>query len=203
MSRKLLDGKLPVSQGKGGVQKELTREIIDKAVSALRIGSPTGTAFAFQGISYDTLRSWALKGREDPNSLCGELIRRVETAIADWELRDLSVIDKHAMGAPAEYEMEVARSPKGEALRDAAGNVIMQVARDPDGKAILKRPAIQSDWRPALERLSRRRSKLWGRTDTIEFDAVLSFDNKKPESREAMTFDERIAIAIKKFDDNL
>ncbi len=207
MSRRLVDGKLPAR--KKGSDKgrtsilELTPDLIEKIEAPLRIGSPIDTAFALQGINYDTLRNWVIKGHERPDSLYGVLINRVKKAIAEWELRDLSVMDRHAMGAPAEYEMEVVRDHKGKILMDDAGKPMKQIARDSEGNPIIRRREVRSDWRAAMERLSRRKQKIWGNKVSVDVESVLTFDNKKPETKEAMTFDERIAQAVRQLEEDV
>lgn len=206
MSRRLLDGKLP--ERKPGSNKgrrailDLTPELMDQICAPLIIGAPIDTAAALRGVSYDTLRSWVIKGNTDPNSIYGVLLKRIAQSVAEWEARDLSVIEKHAQGAPPEYYMEIVKDEHGNVMYDKNGDRIMQVAKDNEGRPIIKRPGIKSDVKAAMWRLERRKPKYWERKIQIEDAAgVLSFDNKKPETKEAMSFDEKVAQAMKKFED--
>lgn len=207
MSRKLLDGKHPTrppGASKGGAPTDLTRELMEGILAPLRIGAPIVTAIAFNNVNYATMRSWVVRAQEEPESLYGELIRSIYKAIADWELRDTSVLDAHATGRPAVYEMEVVRDSDGTVVRKADGTPLMQPFRDSEGNAILKQSEIKSDWRVALERLSRRKPQYWmKRENNGEMDAILSFDNKKPETKEALSFNERIAQAVDKLEEDV
>lgn len=206
MSRKLLDGTLPTrkpgsNKGRTAIL-ELTPELIDQICAPLVIGTPIDTAAALRGISYDTLRSWVLKGNMDPDSVYGVLLKRIAQTIAEWEARDLSIIERHAQGAAAEYEREPVIDDKGKMVLGPDKQPLTKIARDPDGRPIVKRPAVKSDVRAAMWRLERRKPKYWERKYQIE-DArgVLSFDNKEPETKEALSFDEKVAQAMKKFED--
>jgi hypothetical protein len=210
MSRRLVDGKLPVRKkdaAKGGRPNmlELDPSIIPKVEAALRMGAPVLTAMAFNGISYDTVRLWVIHAKQNPESIYGELFSRVNKAIAEWEMKDISVIEAHAMGRPAQYEMEVVRDKKGKIVFDENKKPLMQVARDAEGNPILKSHAIKSDWKAALERMSRRKPASWARRDQLSVnfdqDAVLSFDNSKVETKEAMSFEQAVAKAMEKFDE--
>ncbi len=197
---------IPIRQSDAGRPPELDRSLIKKIIAPLRMALPVVSAAALQGISYELIRLWILKGKEEPNSIYGELVKSIEQTWAEWETRDLSIIDQHATGRPAEYEMEVVRTRKGEILNDPkTGQPLMQVARDSEGNPIIKRHAIQSDWKAALERLSRRKPRYWSRKDPIDLDgeAVMTFDNKKPETKEAISFEQRIAQAIEKLEEDV
>lgn len=205
MSRKLLDGKNPTKPpdaNKGGAPTLLTPELMENIVAPLRIGARVPTAAAFNNVSYDVMRNWVLKGRQDPDSIYGVLIKKVEKAIAEWEMRDISVIEKHAMGAPAEYEKEVVRNSNGDVVM-VDGKPLMQVARDADGNPIIKSHAIRSDWKAAIERLRSRLPKYWGR-DKIDLDVILTFDNSEREAKplEALSFEQRVAAAAKKLEED-
>jgi hypothetical protein len=206
VSRRLVDGQLPkrsLVKTKIGDITDLTPELIAKIIKPLQIGASVTTASAFNGVHYDTMRMWVLKGKEHPETIYGELIRAIEKAIAEWEVRDISVLEKHAMGAPAEYQMDVVFDEHGQLIRDASGNPVMQVARNKDGNPIVKRSEIKADWKAALERLSRRKPRYWASRDTASEEAVLTYDNKKPETREAITFEQRIAEAIDKLEEDV
>lgn len=203
MSRKLIGGQLPSKPPKttrAGPPSllQLDPDIINRIESALRIGSRVEAAFALQGISYDALRQWVLKGKEDPLSEYGQLIGRVQRALAEYEFRDLAVLEAHAQGRPAQFEMEPARDSDGTVLKDHEGKVIMVVARTKDGEPIIRSPAIKSDWRAAVERLSRRLPQWWARQDQVIVDAIMTFDNKQPETKEAMTFEQKVMDAYRR-----
>lgn len=216
MSRKLLNGQMPGPPGPNAKKPgrppimELRPELIEKIEQAVKIGAPVLTAAALQGLSYDTVRSWVVQGAKQPDSIYGQFIRSINKAISEWEIGDLAVIHRHANGSPAQYEMEVVRDSKGEVVyapdrRTGESVPLMQIARDPEGYPIIKTHAIKSDWRAAMERLSRRKPRNWGRRDqvsvTVEPDEVLSFDNTNVETKEALSFEQEVANAMVKFDD--
>jgi transposase len=74
---------------------ELTDELRDLIVSALKAGNYIETAAALAGVHADTLRDWVKKGRRgDPRY--ESLADDVTKAIAAAEARDLSVIGRAA-----------------------------------------------------------------------------------------------------------
>lgn len=199
--------KLPANSDKGGRPPDLTPELLEKIIAPLRIGARVTTAAALNAVNNDVLRNWVLKGHEQPDSLYGELIRRAFQAVAQWEIGDISVLHKHAFGAPAEHLMEPARNSNGDVVFDKDGNPVMQPVRDGDGNMIVKTKAIESDWRAAAHRLERRLPKYWYRPEiqsTHDHDAVLTFDAKDRDVKplEAQTFEEKIASAVQKLEED-
>ena len=74
---------------------ELTEELHELIISALKAGNYVETAAALAGIHPDTLREWVKKGRRgDPRY--EELANDIAKAIAAAEARDLSVIGRAA-----------------------------------------------------------------------------------------------------------
>lgn len=205
MSRSLVTGQLPAKKYKGGrkTKFEMDPDIINRIEQALRIGTPPLTAAAFQGISYDTMREWVLKAKEHPESIYGEFIVRINKAIAEWEIRNISVLETHAHGRPATYEMEVVRDKKGEILYESPGKPLMQIAKDGDGKPIIKTTAIKPDWRPALEMLQRRMPKNWASNDKIDIDAVLTIENQEAGSKEALSFEQQVAEVNRRLEEDV
>lgn len=208
MSRRLVDGKLPIQPNPklNGRKSLLTDELLDKITKPLLIGLPIETCAALQNVSYEAIRQWIVKGIEDPDSIYGAFIQRVEKGIAEWEARDLSVIEMHAQGRPAEYEMEVVRDKDGSVVfKD--GKPLTQVAKDSSGNPILKRAEIKSDWKAAMERLARRKPAYWNRAlngeykideigmiRKIKYERELNPDSKK----EVINIDDKIRQAYEK-----
>ena len=74
---------------------DLTPELQETIIGALRAGNYIETAAALVGIHHDTLREWVKKGRKgDPRY--EEFAAAVTAAIASAEARDLAVIGKAA-----------------------------------------------------------------------------------------------------------
>lgn len=210
MSRRLVDGKLPVKSKtakKGGRpnQLELDKTLIDRLRQAILLGAPVLTAAALNDIDYGTMRNWVLNAKEKPDSLYGELLRTLSKAVAEYEARDLSVIEAHALGRPAQYLQQQARTPDGQLLFGPDGKPVMEYVRDGEGNLIVTQSEIKSDWRAAMERLSRRKPKSWARHLNIDLDAVLTFTNEEREvnPKEALTFEQRIAEAVKELEDEV
>ena len=211
MSRRLVDGKLPVKPkgaNKGGAptdEKRIDDKLMANLRQALLIGAPVVTAAAINDIDYDTMRRWVLNAKEKPQSRYGELIRLMHKAIAEYEARDLSVIEAHALGRPAQYLQQQARTPDGQLLFGPDGKPVMEYVRDAEGNLILTQSEIKSDWRAAMERLSRRKPRSWTKHLNIDLDAVLTFTNEEREvnPKEALTFEQRIAEAVRELEDEV
>ena len=193
MSRRLVDGKQPVpgpNARKGGRPKDsspiLTKDIQEEIAKLLRMGSHVEVAAAVNGIGYDTLRLWVVKGKEDPASIYGAFNKAVQQAIAQAETRDLSLIDQTSFGRPAEYEMEVVRNPDGTVImtKDRNGDPVplMQVARNKDGNAILKRAEIRPNWNATAWKMARRNPKRWG--NMLDQPSVLDANPEQPKEAE-------------------
>lgn len=215
MSRRLVDGKLPKpKKGSKAEQKmlagrpnklEIDPELVKKLRNAILLGAPVLTAAALNDISYDTMRAWVLKGKENPDSEYGALLKVLVKAVAEWELRDLSTWDAHIAGRPAQYLMQPILNKKGEPVLGPDGKVLMEYVRDAEGNPILQASEIKSDWRAAMERMARRKPRTWQSKLGIDLDAVLTFDNKEKEAnpKEALTFEQRIAQAVQELEDEV
>lgn len=211
MSRRLVDGKKPAKPKKGSnpggrpTKFEVDPELVKKLRNAILMGAPILTAAALNDISYEVMRSWVLKGKEDPSSEYGALIQVLTKAVAEYELRDLAVLDQHAMGRPAQYAMQPVLNKKGDAVTGPDGKPLMEYARDGEGNPILLASEVKSDWRAAMERLSRRLPKKWRRQLDVDLDVVMTFDNTNRENKEkeAMSFEQRIAAAVDELEDEV
>lgn len=74
---------------------ELTIELQETVIGALKAGNYLETAAALVGVHHDTLREWVKKGRRgDPRY--EDFAHAVSQAIASAEARDLAVIGKAA-----------------------------------------------------------------------------------------------------------
>ncbi len=179
-------------------QLEIDPGLITKLRNAILMGAPVLTAAALNDISYETMRSWVLKGKEDPSSEYGALLKIMTKAIAEWEIRDLSAWDQHIAGRPAQYLQQPMIDEKGKPVLDPSGKVIMEYVKDGEGRPILQQAEIKSDWRAAAERMSRRKPRSWAQRLNIDQDVVLTFDNKERDAKpeEALSFEQRIAKAV-------
>lgn len=215
MSRRLVDGKFPKPKKGSKAEKkmltgrptklEIDPDLIKKLRNAILLGAPVLTAAALNDVSYDTMRAWVLKGKENPDSEHGALLRVIVKAIAEWEIRDLSTWDAHIAGRPAQYLMQPMVDNKGKPIMGPDGKPMMEYARDSEGNVILQASEIKSDWRAAAERMARRKPKSWGQRLGIDLDAVLTFDNKEKEAnpKEALSFEQRIAQAVQELEDEV
>lgn len=180
-------------------------ELIKKIRNAILLGAPVMTAAAINDVPYDTFREWIVHGRENPDSNYGELLKIVCKAVAEWEIRDLAAWDAHVTGRPAQYLKQQMINAKGEPIFDSEGKPVMEYVRDADGNLILEASEIKPDWRAAAERMARRKPKVWGQRLGIDLDAVLTFDNndKINHEREALSFEQRIAKAVKELEEEV
>lgn len=138
-----------------------TSDITQKICAAVRAGSFLEVAAIAVGITRQTLHNWIKWGKADKNSLYGAFFYAVCKALCESELRDVLVIDHHANGRPAEYEMEPVRDGEGKLVYDDNGKMMMQIARDGSGDPIIKRSEIKSDWKAAAWRLQHKAPKRW------------------------------------------
>lgn len=182
MSRRLVDGKMPKprpSAKKGGrpllknTILDIDPDLINRISNAVKMGSYIEAAAAINGIGYSTLRSWVLKGKEHPDTLYGAFNRAMEKALSEADLRDLAMIDQNATGRPTEYEYVAIRDNDGKVLFDKDGKPLMEIARDGDGRPIVKRSEIKADWRAAAWKLERRNPNRWGRWERQEQASIL------------------------------
>lgn len=197
---------------RGGRPKsvDLDPKMMDRVEAALRIGCPVATAFALSGVPYSLLRRWVVLAHKDPKSPWADIMRRVEKAVSEWELRDLSVIEAHAHGRPAQYQMEPVIGPDGNVVYESPGKPLMTVSKDGNGNPILIREEIKSDWRAAMERLKRRKPAVWDKVaqwnlrEIKDVEGVIRVDaedlkDERPENQES--FQAQVARAMKEFDD--
>lgn len=208
MSRSLVTGEHPKrgpDKSKGGRPSkfEVNEELMQNLRKALLMGAPVMTAATLCGISYDSMRQWVLWAHEDPDSKYGELIKLLHKAIAEWEIRDLSVIDAHVMGRPAQYLQEPMKDKNGTVQLDGNGKPVMQLVRDEEGRPIKIADEIKSDWRAAMTRLERRRPKFWAAKLNASEDSVLSYTSSEKEvgPDAALSFEDRLSMAMKKIEE--
>jgi len=186
---------------------ELDPTIEDKILNAIKIGAPVETAAAFAGISYDTVRMWVIKAKEDPESPHAAFLAKLHKALSEYEMRDISVLDAHAMGRPAKFLMKPVVDHEGKVIFESPGKPLMEPVLNSEGNPVIQQSEIKSDWRAAMERLSRRIPRSWRRQDSLNVnmitDPVLTFDNKAPETKEAVSFEQRVAIAMQKLEEDV
>lgn len=208
MSRRLVDGVLPKPKKGSKAEKkmlegrpnklEIDADLIKRLRNAILMGAPVITAAALNDVSYETMRLWVVKGKEDPTSEYGALLRVISKAIAEWEIRDLSAWDQHIAGRPAQYLQQPMIDEKGKVVTGPDGKPLMEYVKDGEGRPILQSAEIKSDWRAAAERMSRRKPRSWAQRLNIDQDVVLTFDNKERDAKpeEALSFEQRIAKAV-------
>lgn len=189
MSRRLVDGKMPEKgpdANKGGRPAiiDIDKDIIERIAAVIRMGQFVTTACQINGISYDTLRRWVNLGRENPDTLYGELFRVVTKAIAEADVRDLSVIDAHGTGRPTEYLMRPVKDAFGQVQMDGNGKPIMEPVTDANGMPIKVREEIKSNWQAAAWKLERRAFSKWGRWDGEQVDDPLKIEAQNPKEQE-------------------
>jgi hypothetical protein len=215
MSRRLVDGVLPKPKKGSKAEKkmlegrpnglEIDLGLINRLRNAILMGAPVLTAAALNDITYDTMRAWVIKGKENPESEYGALLKVLVKAVAEWEIRDLSTWDAHIAGRPAQYLQQPMIDGKGKVITDPEGRPIMEYVKDADGRPILQQSEIKPDWRAAAERMARRKPRSWAPRLGLDLDTILTFDNKDRETKpeEALSFEQRIAKAVQELEDEV
>lgn len=193
MSRRLTDGKMPKKgegADKGGRPAiiDIDKDIINRIASVIRMGQFVTTACAVNGITDATLRRWLHLGREAPESLYGELFRIISQAIAEADVRDLSVIDLHAFGRQKQFLMRPVKDIMGQVQIDEnTGKPIMEPVLDKDGMPIQTADEVKSNWQAAAWKLERRAFKKWGRYDGEQIDDPLKVEKQTTQEKEVIS----------------
>lgn len=145
-----------------GSTPTLTEELIDRLCLTIRSGAYVETAAAFCGISKDTFYRWLRMAEGDEaTELLVKLSDAVKKAMAEAELRDLSVIDKAAQegvwqaaawrlerkyhdrwGRQAKVQLEHS-GPNGKPIEvsdrsDERGDRLKRILTDPDALSALE-----------------------------------------------------------------
>ena len=79
-----------------GRPTKLTPETQARICDALRAGNYLETTAAYAGIDRTTLFDWLRRGRREPSGIYHDFVRAVDKAMADAEIRDVSLIAKAA-----------------------------------------------------------------------------------------------------------
>lgn len=83
----------------GGLKPlELTDELIERITDVVRAGNYMETAAAYAGVSKSLLHRWLKEGRDTPERYPQQkkLVEAVERAIAHAEVKDVTLVAKHA-----------------------------------------------------------------------------------------------------------
>jgi transposase len=141
-------GKEKAKKHPGGRPPKLTPETRTKVLTCLRGGAYLETAAAMAGVHRDTLRIWLIKGAERPNTPYGEFARDAEKAMAESELRDLTLIGTAAQTqwTAAAWRLE-RRFPERYALRTKVDNT----HASPDGGPVQHEHTVQVVFVDAIE----------------------------------------------------
>lgn len=139
-------------KNKVGAPPKLNRELILRITDYLRRGAYVETAVASAGVHKSAYYKWVKKGVGQKIGIHRELVDAIDKAMADAEMRDLTIVDKSATGTPAEY------------LKDENGKLVINSSGDP----VLVKPYLKSDWKASAWRLERRNPKKWGIRQTLE-----------------------------------
>jgi transposase len=75
---------------------KLTAEVQERICSCIRAGNYIETAAAYAGIHKDTLYDWLKRGAKARSGIYREFSAAVEKALADSEVRDVSIIARAA-----------------------------------------------------------------------------------------------------------
>jgi hypothetical protein len=139
---------------RAGRPAKLDKVLISKLSNYLRMGVYLETALVMVDITRPTFKDYCKKGREKPKSIYGLFLAAIDRALAEADIRDLSVIDKTAQG----FETEFATYPQGyidEHGVDRSGQIVFDDVRY-GKKAVVKRPGIPPNWQAAAWKLAQR-----------------------------------------------
>ena len=154
-------------KNKGGRSPIINQKIIQDVTSAIKAGNYMEVAAAYAGISKDTFYRWMKRGAREKRRVLkdkrskikqGELpyvlfAEGVRKALADAEVRDVSMIAKAASGGQVYTEEKI--------VYDAQGRVV-------EKHVVTKKSAPQ--WQAAAWRLERKYPNKWGRRVAIRKD---------------------------------
>lgn len=193
-----------IAPNQGGRPRKLAEfaEAIDGICKSLELGMTMNMSTALYGVPGATAHYWMAQAKINPDSEYGALLKRFKRAVAKIQETELRVLHAHSVGTPAQYEMEPALDAAGNPIYGKDGNVAMKVARDGDGKPIIRRPAIHSDWRAAAWMLEHRFPMEWALQDR---DLDAPFDPTNPEAPKDATdsFQDRVRAEIAKARDDV
>lgn len=151
----------------GGRKPIISQKIIQDVTSAIKAGNYMEVAAAYAGISKDTFFRWMKRGAREKRRVLNDKrlkIRQselpyvlfsegVRKALADAEVRDVSMIAKAASGGQVYTEEKI--------VYDASGRIV-------EKQVVTKKTAPQ--WQAAAWRLERKYPKKWGRRVAIRKD---------------------------------
>lgn len=140
----------------GGRPPKLNEEVIKTIVNYMRSGAYVETAVVCAGVQKQIFYDWMKQAHKDikegKETLKVKLLYALERATEEATLRDIANIDKCAMGRDPEFLLDENKRPVLNAR----------------GFPILKKNAMDPDWKASAWRLQRRNPKQWGLTEKIE-----------------------------------
>lgn len=173
---------------------QLTIEVIEQAERLYRIGIQDNAIANYLGINPKLMKEWLIKGASYDRGIHGEFFRRCAKAVTGNQLEYVGELRKHAFGTPAEYEYDFVKDKDGKVQKDEHGRPLKEIARDDEGKPIIKKSEVKGNavWISWL--LERRHRKQFGKQEEIDiyscavdegkFDAVLNSDAQKEGNQE-------------------
>ena len=149
---------LTIQENKGGAPTKLTKEKIIFIMQSILMGADILVAVASAGFTKKTYYNYMNRGEQDPETypLCAELLHSVQKALADADLRDLSIIDRAAQGMPYETTITTKKMVKDKKGKPQE----VTETRTTTGKTFA--------WQAAAWKLERRNHQLYGKRDKME-----------------------------------
>ena len=172
-----------------GYDTLITPDLIERVEKLYHAGVQDVAIANSIGINILTFRGWLIKGMSFNRGIHGELFRRCAKAVGNSEIQFFLELRKHGFGSEAEFFTEPATEPardnegrillkeNGEpymvTIKDEEGKIVMRIARDKDGAALVKRQAIRGNpiWLSWI--MERRFKKNWARQDKFDLSENL------------------------------
>lgn len=134
-------------------KSKLNEDTISRLKQAIRAGAYAETAAAYVGIDRSTLQRWLKTGARTKKGVHWKLVKALQHAWAEAEMRDLINIDRCAMGRPTVYE----RDPD-------TGAVLF----NKHGYPVVKEPGLAPSWQASAWRLERKFGGRWNKPEKVD-----------------------------------
>ena len=187
-----------------GAPPLVDRTLIRKICESLILGLTPKLAAQYCGVHQDTFFTWIRRGKKemsDPDSIYGELYREIEVSRARAIARAMIVIDQAMTGKAPVYEYEFITDENGKILEDKNGNPLKKIARDNNGKPIIKEFGMKPDPSLAVWKTERLAPREYGRIDRLIVDNMDAPGGREEKDVTPKTKEQRIEELLQRTKD--